>query len=102
MAVLSTGPIANNPVNGVRPTQQVLVKMDNRDSFDSSTVLIQGYYLNGTRTLYVLEQVMLSPNEVVTRNYFANFDAIEFVFTTGGPAEERTQISVWGKNYQGN
>jgi hypothetical protein len=31
MAMLSTGPIENSPVNSVRPTQQVTVKIDNRD-----------------------------------------------------------------------
>ncbi|MDQ0874564.1 hypothetical protein QFZ77_003223 [Paenibacillus sp. V4I3] len=101
MAVLSTGPIENNPVDGVRPTQQVTIKMVNRDSVNSSTVLIQGYFLNGSRTLYVLEEVSLGPNEVVTRNHFANFDAFEFVFTTSGPAEESTEISVWGRNGSG-
>lgn len=98
MASLSTGPIENRPVGGVRPTQQVTVKMDNHDSVNSSSVLVQGYFLNGTRTLYVLEEVLLTPNEVATRNYFANFDAFEFVFTTSGPAAESTEISVWGKN----
>lgn len=102
MAVLSTGPIVNNPVNGVRLTQQVTIKMVNQDSVNSSAVLIFGYHqLNGTRTLYVLEQILLAPNEVATRNYFANFDAFEFVFTTVGLAAESTQISVWGRNESG-
>jgi YVTN family beta-propeller protein len=101
MAILSTGPIENRPVGGVRPTQQVTIKFVNRDSTNSSTVLVQGYYLNGTRTLYVLEVVSLIPNEVATRNYFANFDSFEFVFTTSGPAAESTEISVWGKNASG-
>ncbi|WP_307440997.1 hypothetical protein [Paenibacillus sp. V4I3] len=51
--------------------------------------------------MYVLETVSLTPNEVATRNYFANFDAFEFVFTTSGPAAESTEISVWGKNASG-
>ncbi|MEX6701643.1 hypothetical protein ABS315_18765 [Peribacillus frigoritolerans] len=101
MAVISTGPIENSPVNGVRPTQQVTIKMVNRDSVNSATVLIQGYFLNGSRTLYVLEEVLLTPNEVATRNHYANFDAFEFVFTTSGPAEESTEISVWGRNESG-
>jgi YVTN family beta-propeller protein len=33
--------------------------------------------------------------------YFANFDAFEFVFTTGGAAAGQTEISVWGKNAVG-
>ncbi len=32
MEVLSTGPIENRPVGGIRPTQQVTVKIVNRDS----------------------------------------------------------------------
>jgi YVTN family beta-propeller protein len=101
MAILSTGPIENRPAGGIRPTQQVTVKMTNSDSANSSTVLVQGYHLNGTRTLYVLEVVSLTPNEVATRNYFANFDAFQFVFTTSGLAAESTEISVLGKNASG-
>ena len=37
----------------------------------------------------------------MTRNYYANFDAYEFTFITGGLAEEETQISVWGKDLAG-
>lgn len=98
MAVLSTGPIENLSLNGVRPIQQVTIKMLNRDSDDSATVVIQGYHLNGSRTLYVLEAVSLMPNEVETRNYFANIDSFEFVFTISGPEEGNTSVSVWGKN----
>ncbi|KAF6616607.1 collagen-like protein, partial [Paenibacillus sp. EKM102P] len=98
MSVLSTGPIANDPVLGVRPTQLVTVKIDNRDSVDSSIVLIEGFALNGSRTLYVQEQVIVGPNAVFTRNYFADLNAFEFVFTTSGAAENETQISVWGKD----
>ncbi|KAA9013588.1 DUF4183 domain-containing protein [Niallia endozanthoxylica] len=98
MAILSTGPIENRPVGGSRPTQQVSIKMINSDLANPSTVLIQGYYLNGNRTLYVLEVVSLTPNEVATRNYFANFDAFQFIFTINGPAAGNTEISVWGKS----
>ncbi|ASR47703.1 hypothetical protein B4V02_13975 [Paenibacillus kribbensis] len=101
MAVLSTGPIENSPVSGIRPIQQVTVKIINRDLVNSSIVLIQGYFLNGIRTLYVLEQMALAPNTVTTKNYLADFDAYEFVFTTSGLAEESTDISVWGKNGNG-
>ncbi|WP_348625073.1 hypothetical protein ABFT51_12390 [Paenibacillus peoriae] len=101
MAVLSTGPIENSPVSGIRPIQQVTVKIINRDLVNSSIILIQGYFLNGLRTLNALEQIALAPNAVVTRNYLVNFDAYEFVFTTSGLAEESTDISVWGKNASG-
>jgi hypothetical protein len=38
---------------------------------------------------------------VITKDYYANFDAFEFVFTTGS-AEDETQISVWGKDSTGS
>lgn len=101
MAILSTGPIENNAVNGVRPTVQVTVKIDNRDAVNPSAILIQGYDLTLTRTLYVSELITVSPDEVITRNYFANLDAYEFVFTTEGLAELQTEVSVWGKDSAG-
>jgi hypothetical protein len=101
MAVLSSGPIENNAISGTRPTQQITVIMDNRDTVNSATLLIQGYILTGTRSLYVLESLVVLPNQVITNNYFANFDRFEFVFTTGGTAADQTGISVWGKNESG-
>ncbi|WP_404332370.1 hypothetical protein [Mesobacillus maritimus] len=101
MSIYSTGPIENNPVNGVRPTQQVTVKIENKNSEDFSTVSIQGYALNGTRTLYVSELLSVAPNEVITKNYFADLNAFGFEFITGGDAEDDTDISVWGKNAAG-
>ncbi|MBW5444646.1 hypothetical protein GE107_01015 [Cohnella sp. CFH 77786] len=97
MAVLSTGPVDNSPVS----TERLLVKLVNRDAVNGATVLIQGYHLDGSRTLYVLEQFAIAPNAVITKNYFAAFAAYEFVFTTGGPAEASTEISVWGLNGNG-
>ncbi|WP_394224078.1 hypothetical protein [Priestia aryabhattai] len=101
MGILSTGPIENNSIEGIRPTQRITIKIINRDPTNSSDVLIQGYFLNGFRTLYVLELFTLGPNEIITKDYFANFDAFEFVFTTSGPAEKNTEVSVWGKNDSG-
>ncbi|MEK4274468.1 hypothetical protein [Paenibacillus sp. FSL R7-0026] len=101
MAILSTGPIENNPVSGVRPTQQLTIKMDNRDLINSADVLIQGYYLDGARNLYVNELINVNPNEVITKNYDGDFNAFEFVFTTSGLAEDQMGISVWGKNVEG-
>lgn len=100
MAVLSTGPIENNPVLGVRPTQSVTIRIVNRAAVDMLVITIQGYLLGAERTLYVSEVVELAPNEVVTRNYFANLDAFEFTFTTGD-AGERAGISLWGKQADG-
>ncbi|OIJ18548.1 hypothetical protein BKP45_19080 [Anaerobacillus alkalidiazotrophicus] len=101
MSIFSTGPIENNPVGGARPSRQVTVKIDNKSSVNFSTVSIQGFALDGSRTLYVLEQLSVAPNQVVTKTYSANFNAFEFVFITGGDAEADTDISVWGKNAAG-
>jgi hypothetical protein len=101
MAILSTGPIENNAVSGVRPTQTVTVKVVKRDAMSVSSISIQGYLLGATRTLYVSEVIDIAPNEVVTRNYFADLDAFEFIFTIGEAAEEEIGISVWGKNAAG-
>lgn len=101
MAILSTGPIENNPVGGVRPTQQVTIKIDNRNSANFSIVSIQGYALNGTRSLYVQELFSVAPNQVITKDYFANINGFEFIFTTEDIIENQTQISVWGKRSDG-
>ncbi|MEK3878993.1 hypothetical protein [Paenibacillus sp. FSL M7-0420] len=105
MAFLSTGPIENNPVNGVRPTQQVTVKIDNRSVDSASSVSIQGYYLNaGTRVLYVSEVVQIATNQVITKNYYADFNGFEFIFVTPAYMTELSdfvQISVWGKSSTG-
>lgn len=101
MAILTTGPIVNTPVNGVRPTQTLTIKIVNNDDVNSSSVLIQGYYLNGIRTLYVLDNIPVGPSGVVTHNNYANFDGYEFLFTISGDAADSTEISVWGKDANG-
>jgi hypothetical protein len=95
LAILSSGQIVNHPVGGVNPNQQVIVKMENYDSVNSAIVFVQGYYLNGAPTLYILERVSIPPNETVMRKYFANYDAFEFVFITNVHATESTGISIW-------
>lgn len=99
MAILSTGPIENNAVSGVRPTQTVTVRILKRNAPGGSAVTIQGYVLGATRTLYVSETININPNEVVTRNYFADLDGYEFIFTVGNA--EEIEISVWGKTSTG-
>ncbi|MDT9720872.1 YVTN family beta-propeller repeat-containing protein, partial [Paenibacillus sp. ClWae2A] len=103
MAILSTGPIENNisGITGIRPTQSVTVKIDNRNATDMFTVLLMGYYLNGVRTLYVEELLNVLPNQVITKDYYGNFDAFEFVFSTTDTAAPEAQISVWGKDAEG-
>ena len=102
MSFLSTGPIENNAVSGVRPTQTVTVRIDNRSDVTASTVQIQGYYMSGgIRVLYVSESFDIVPNQVITNNYYANFDAFEFTFTTPAVVNDPVQISVWGKSSTG-
>ncbi|WP_338778518.1 hypothetical protein [Metabacillus sp. FJAT-52054] len=61
--------------------------------------MLQGFYnLDGIRTLYVSELLMIDPNQIVNKEYFADLDLFEFVFTIGGDAEEDTAVFVWGKN----
>lgn len=103
MSFLSTGPIENNAVSGVRPTQSVTVRIDNRSEVTSSTVQIQGYYMSsGLRVLYVSESLDIAPNQVITNNYFANLDAFEFTFTTTATVNDPLQVSVWGKSSTGS
>ncbi|MDT0124231.1 hypothetical protein Q9R46_16355 [Paenibacillus sp. RRE4] len=101
MAILSTGPIENNAVSGVRPTQQVTVRLVSRATTDAVNVSIQGYVLSTTRTLYVSELISIAPNEAVTRNYFADLDAFEFVFGVSDERLGEVGISVWGKDSSG-
>ncbi|MGM0847280.1 MAG: hypothetical protein ACQEUT_20165 [Bacillota bacterium] len=100
MHSFSTGPIDNSLVGGVRQTQRATVKIVNRDPINTSVIAVQGYILNGTETLYVQELFSINPNQVITKNYFVNFN-YKFEFEISGPAEEETGISVWGKNTEG-
>ncbi|OMF60435.1 hypothetical protein MKY66_02475 [Paenibacillus sp. FSL R5-0766] len=102
MAVISTGPIENNIVAGNgHPTQRITVRLDNRNTISIYTVLVQGYYLVGVRTLYVEELFNVLPNQVITKDYYAGLDAFEFIFITGDDTEDEVQISVWRKNENG-
>ncbi|ACL19068.1 Collagen triple helix repeat protein [Desulfitobacterium hafniense DCB-2] len=99
MAELTTGLIDNFPVNGARPSVSVALRITN-DGDSTETVRITGYYPNGSfKEVYVLEIVNVNPNEVITREYFADLDAFEFVFST---SSETVAISVWGKDAEGN
>lgn len=101
MAILSTGPIENNAVSGVRPTQQVTIRLVSRAAVDAASVSVQGYVLSTTRTLYVSELISIAPNEAVTRNYFADVDAFEFEFGVSADLVGDVGISVWGKDSSG-
>ncbi|AIQ49034.1 hypothetical protein R70723_26370 [Paenibacillus sp. FSL R7-0273] len=101
MAILSTGPIENSPVSGVRPAQLVTIRINNRSSQTAASVLIEGFYFTGIRNLYVSEVINVAPDEAVTRNYFADLDGYEFVFTTSGIMDADLAVSVWGKQTDG-
>ncbi|MFX3649662.1 MAG: collagen-like triple helix repeat-containing protein [Paenibacillus sp.] len=102
MAVLSTGPIENSPVNGVRPTQIVSIKVENQNAVNTATILVQGYSLITSRTLYVSEQFSILPGAVATRTYFADLNSFEYVITVTGAAPEDNYVSFWGKNSAGS
>ncbi|MFC7373101.1 hypothetical protein ACFQPF_15785 [Fictibacillus iocasae] len=97
MPVYTTGAISNTPVNGVRPTSSVTVKLVNNTNYE--TVNIQGYYLNGLRQQYVEEVFTIGPGEVITKQYFADVDTFEFIFNIPDP--NSVEISVFGKDQQG-
>ena len=99
MAILSTGPIENNPVSGSSPTTVVTMRIVNPDSVNASMIEIAGYVLDGTRTLYANQIITLMPGEVVSVDYYANFPAYEFVFTLEDDSE--IEVSVWGKSSTG-
>ncbi|MEK4346173.1 exosporium glycoprotein BclB-related protein [Paenibacillus sp. FSL P4-0184] len=101
MSYLSTGPIENNLVSGERPTQLVTIKLVNQSDVTASLIQVEGYYMNGTRTLYVSELHTVGPNEVLTNDYYANFDSFEFSFSTPTLIDDPIQISVWGKSSTG-
>ncbi|WP_426334595.1 hypothetical protein ACN9MH_12310 [Paenibacillus silvae] len=104
MAVLSTGPIENHIVagSGVRPTQRITVTMVNQNLTDVYHIWVQGYHLSDVRTLYVEELFIVLPNQVITKDFDANFDAVEFNFSLGDAAVADAKISVWGRDQNGD
>ncbi|MEK3716502.1 YVTN family beta-propeller repeat-containing protein [Paenibacillus sp. FSL R7-0333] len=54
--------------------------------------------------MYVSEVVQLAANQVITKDYYADFNGFEFIFVTSENAPELSdfvQISVWGKSSTG-
>ncbi|WP_434067166.1 collagen-like triple helix repeat-containing protein [Paenibacillus sp. JJ778] len=102
MAILLTGPIDNSPVNGVRPTQIVSIKVENQSVVNAATILVQGYSLITNRALYVSEQFTILPGAVATRTYFADLNSFEYVITVTGATPEDILVSFWGKNTAGS
>ncbi|WP_342345643.1 collagen-like triple helix repeat-containing protein [Paenibacillus sp. CFBP 13594] len=102
LAILLTGPIDNSPVNGVRPTQIVSIKVENQSVVNAATILVQGYSLITNRALYVSEQFTILPGAVATRTYFADLNSFEYVITVTGATPEDILVSFWGKNTAGS
>lgn len=100
MAILSTGPIDNPLVLGVRQTQFVTVRIVNSTA-SVLNVLIEGYVLSTVATLYVSEVIILAPGGVATRNYFADLDAFEYRVTSPVIGVAGAEASVWGKGADG-
>lgn len=99
MAQLTTGIIENTAVAGVRPSVSLTVLITNDDTA-SVTVLIKGFYVSGTtKTEYAEEFITIAVGNVITRNYYAQFDAFEFQFTT---SSNRVEISAWAKDTAGH
>lgn len=103
MPTLTTGPIDNriDPFRGQRPSQEVAIRVNNRNAASVSTVRVIGYYLTGLKQTYVLELINIEPGSVVTRTYYANFDGFEFEFVSSGDRNE-VQVSVWGMTAAGS
>ncbi|MBO7742872.1 hypothetical protein I8J29_01600 [Paenibacillus sp. MWE-103] len=101
MAIISTGPIDNSPTAGLGISQQAAIHLVNRGASGAATVLIQGYYLTGSRTLYVLEQIVLAPNEHAVKRYFAGLAAFEFVLDVTGPGQVGVEAALMGVSASG-
>lgn len=98
LAQLTTGLIENTPVSGVRPTTNLVANISNNDTTMIS-VLIKGYYVSGaTKTQYVEDLFSISAGNVLSLTYYAQFDALEFIFA---PSSNAVDISTWGKNAAG-
>ncbi|MFC7373100.1 hypothetical protein ACFQPF_15780 [Fictibacillus iocasae] len=98
MQLLTTGAIENSSVNGLRPTNEVIIILKNNDG--NNAVNIQGYYLTDTQNQYVQEVFSMVPYQVSIREYQTQFDAFEFKFSVESGTD--IDISVWGKDAEGN
>lgn len=98
--VVTTGPILNSAVNGLRPVQMVTVKMMNKSLTQDASILIQGYVLDQVRAIYVEEFFNLAPNGVFTNDYLANVEGYEFVVSIDD--NDAIEVSVWGKDGSGH
>jgi len=61
---------------------------------------IKGFYVDGAvKVQYVEELFFVAAGAVSTKNYYAQFDALEFQFTT---SDATIQTTAWGKDAAGN
>ncbi len=99
MPDITTGLFENTLVAGVRPSSTLSVNISNNDNV-TVDVRINGYYQSGTtKVTYVEEFLTLTSGSVVTRSYYAEFDAFEFQFSV---SSEAVEVTAWGKGPTGN
>ncbi|KAA9000368.1 hypothetical protein F4V43_14640 [Paenibacillus spiritus] len=96
MPEYSTGPIDNPLTDASRTTAQLTVRLLNAHPSAAAGVLIEGYILGPTHTLYVSEYIALAPNQTSVRTYYANFDGLEYRFTVNEEAGDRVRIFAGG------
>ena len=101
MAVLTTGVIENRVQmnTGCRPSVTFAARLRNKEPL-AAVIQIRGFYLKGTAKVeYVCDSLTLGPGGVMDINHYADFDALEFRFTT---SSDDVEVSTWGKNSVGN
>lgn len=99
MLYVTTGIMENVAVGGVHPSSSLTVKITN-DGLINDAVQIIGFYIEGsTKVQYVSEVIGMVPGEVLSKNYYVQFDSFEFQFMT---VYNSSQISVWGKKADGS
>lgn len=115
MLQLTTGLIKNNlalaidmkptcvvPINSVsilnRPSVALGVRISNSDTAAVS-IKIKGFYVNGTTKVeYVSDIFYIDAGNVALRQYYVQFDAVEFQFF---PSSQAVEVSAWGINSAG-
>ncbi|MEL1136332.1 hypothetical protein AAC978_14215 [Desulfitobacterium sp. THU1] len=99
MAFLTTGLLDNTPVFGVRPSTSLRVLVtNNEDTIES--VEVKGFFQNGnTKIQYVEELFSIGSGEVKIRDFFGEFDGIEFQFLVSSPG---VNVTLWGKDGESN
>lgn len=100
MPYFTTGLIDNTAAAaaGARPSSTLAIAISNNDT--STTVIqIEGFSLSGTtKEKFVEDFFTLAAGTVSLRNYFVQFEAVEFKFFVSSPAVD---VSAWRKEPTG-